>query len=181
MNIRKTMVVKEIIEADGVSKACSPITRMVAMAIRQNPFAGCVVEDLSPPYDVSVQLGEHLMGDAVTLLSGAAVSYGKAAIVGITSDLEHGGSIIRPKLGKPMLAAVGGGKALIASNAKAAAMGTPIDPSLGHKDEPWSFNHFDTITVMIADAPRPDKIILCMAVADSGRCHPRLGSAPILD
>ena len=140
MNIRKTMVVKEVIETNGVSKACSPITRVIAMAIIQNPFAGCVVADLPPLYDVSGQLGEHLIGDAVTLLSGAAVSYGKAA-----------------------------------------AMGTPIDLPLSHKDEPWSFDHFDTITVIIADAPRPDKIILCMGVADSGRSYPRLSSAPILD
>jgi hypothetical protein len=34
---------------------------------------------------------------------------------------------------------------------------------------------------MIADAPRPDEIVLCMGVADGGRPHPRLGSAPILD
>ncbi len=142
------MVVKEVIETNGVSKACSPITRVIAMAIIQNPFAGCVVADLPPLYDVSGQLGEHLIGDAVTLLSGAAVSYGKA---------------------------------LTASDAKAATMGTPIDLPLSHKDEPWSFDHFDTITVIIADAPRPDKIILCMGVADSGRSYPRLSSALILD
>jgi len=95
------------------------------MAIMQNPFVGCVGKDLSPPCEVSGQLGERLMGDAV-LLSGAALSYGKAAIVGISSYLEHGGAIIHPKLGKRMPASIGGGKALIAYNAKAATMGTPI-------------------------------------------------------
>ncbi len=185
MNIRKTLIIKETINTDGTGKACDPITRVVAMAVVQNPFAGLAangfVEDLSPLYDVSGQLGERLMGDAVALLSGPAVSYGKAAIVGVAGDLEHGGAMIHPKLGKPMRAAVNGGKALIASNAKVAAMGTPIDLPLGHKDEAWSFDHFDTITVMVADAPRPDEIVLCMGVADGGRPHPRLGNAPILD
>ena len=85
------------------------------------------------------------------------------------------------KLGKPMRAAVGGGKALIPSNAKVASIGAAIDVPLGHKDEAWSFDHFDTITVMVADAPRPDEIVLCMAVADGGRPHPRVGSGPITD
>jgi len=181
MNVRKTLFLKEVIEADNVGKACSPITRVVAMAVFQNPFAGRFEEDLSPLFDISRALGERLMEDVVAQLAGPPVSYGKAAIVGVDGDLEHGGAVIHPKLGKPMRDAVGGGAALIASNAKVAALGSPIDMPLGHKDEAWSFNHFDTITVMVADAPRPDEIVLCMGVADGGRPHPRVGSAPITD
>ncbi len=181
MDIRKTVIIKETIEADGVGEACDPRTRVVAVAVIQNPFAGRFVEDLSPLFDIGGQLGERLMGDAVRMLVGPPVSYGKAAIVGVAGDLEHGGAMIHPKLGKPMRAAVGGGKALIPSNAKVAAAGVPIDLPLGHKDEAWSFDHFDTVTVMVADAPRPDEIVLCMAVADGGRPHPRVGSGPITD
>jgi hypothetical protein len=35
--------------------------------------------------------------------------------------------------------------------------------------------------VMVADAPRPDEIVLCMAVSDGPRPHPRVGSGPITD
>ncbi len=181
MDIRKTVIIKETIEADGVGKACDPITRVAALAVIQNPFAGQFVEDLSLLFDNGGQLGERLMSDAVKLLVGPPVSYGKAAIVGVDGDLEHGAAMIHPKLGKPMRAAVGGGKALIPSNAKIAAVGVPIDLPLGHKDEAWSFDHFDTMTVMVSDAPRPDEIVLCMAVADGGRPHPRVGSGPITD
>ena len=80
-----------------------------------------------------------------------------------------------------MRAAVNGGKSLIPSNVKVAAAGTPIDVPLGHKDEAWAFNYFDTLTVMVADAPRPDEIVMCMAVADGGRPNPRVGSGPITD
>ena len=181
MDVRKTMIIKETIEADGVGKACDPITRVVAVAVIQNPFAGRFVDDLSPLFDVSGQLGERLMGDAVDMLAGSPVSYGKAAIVGVDGEMEHGGAVLHPKLGKPMRAAVGGGKALIPSNAKVAAAGVPIDLPLGHKDEAWSFDHFDTMTVMVADAPRPDEIVVCMAVSDGPRPHPRVGSGPITD
>jgi len=175
------MIIKETIEADGFGKACDPITRVVAVAVIQNPFAGRFVDDLSPLFDVSGQLGERLMGDAVDMLAGSPISYGKAAIVGVDGEMEHGGAVLHPKLGKPMRAAVGGGKALIPSNAKVAAAGVPIDLPLGHKDEAWSFDHFDTMTVMVADAPRPDEIVVCMAVSDGPRPHPRVGSGPITD
>ncbi|MEM1315939.1 MAG: amino acid synthesis family protein, partial [Pseudomonadota bacterium] len=96
-------------------------------------------------------------------------------------DLEHGGALIHPRLGKPMRAAVGGGAALIPSNAKIGALGACLDVPLGHKDEAWSFDHFDTLTVTVADAPRADEILLVMAVADGGRPRPRCGDGPIAD
>ena len=56
MDIRKTIIIKETIEADGVGEACDPITRVVAVAVIQNPFAGRFVEDLSPLFDIGGQL-----------------------------------------------------------------------------------------------------------------------------
>lgn len=50
-----------------------------------------------------------------------------------------------------------------------------IDVPLGHKDDVWSFDHFDTITVAVTDAPRPDEIVVALAVADGGRPRPRVG------
>jgi hypothetical protein len=181
LKIRKSMLITETIKADVFGTTCDTIIRVAALAVIQNPFAGRFVEDLSPLFDIGGQLGEDLMVDAVNMLANAPVSYGKAAIVGVAGDMEHGGAIIHPKLGMPMRAAVGGGKSLIPSNAKVAAAGVPIDIPLGHKDEAWSFSHFDTMTVMIADAPRPDEIVLCVAVADGGRPLPRVGSGPITD
>lgn len=181
MDVRKTVIIKESIESDSYGEACAPITRVVAAGVVKNPFAGRFVEDLSLLFDIGGELGELLMGQAVALLASAPVSYGKAAIVGTAGDLEHGAAMIHPKLGKPMRSAVGGGKSLIPSNVKVASAGTPIDLPLGHKDEAWSFDHFDTFTVVIQDAPRPDEIVLCVGVADAGRPHPRAGSGPITD
>lgn len=179
MKIRKTMLIQEIIEADGFGEPCDPITRVAAVAVAQNPVAGCFVQGLSPLFDIGGLLGEMLMSRAVNMLTQPPVSYGKAAIVGVNGDMEHGGAMIHPKLGKPMRVAVGGGEALIPSNCKIAAVGGSIDIPLGHKDEAWSFDHFDTMTIMVADAPRPNEIVLCMAVTDGGRPLPRVGSGPI--
>ena len=172
-------MIQESIQTDGFGEPCDPITRVAAIAVVKNPVAGCFVQDLSPLFDIGGELGEMLMARAVSMLDRPPVSYGKAAIVGVDGDMEHGGAMIHPKLGKPMRAAVGGGEALIPSNSKIAAVGVPIDIPLGHKDQAWSFEHFDTMTIMVADAPRPNEIVLCMAVTDGGRPLPRVGSGPI--
>ena len=99
-------------------------------------------------------------------------------MVGAAGEMEHGGACVHPMLGKPMRAAIGGGKAVIGSNVKAAA-GAVLDVPLGHKDDSWSFSHFDTITVSVADAPRPDEILVVMAIADGGRLCNRSGTEPI--
>jgi amino acid synthesis protein len=94
-------------------------------------------------------------------------------------EMEHGGACCHPMLGRPMRAAIGGGKAVIGSNVKVAAPGAIFDVPLGHKDDSWSFEHFDTITVSLAGAPRPAEIVVVMAIADGGRLDNRCGSAPI--
>jgi len=113
-------------------------------------------------------LGERLMPDLVKLLDGLAVSYGKGALVGVNGEMEHGGAYVHPMLGQPMRAAIGGGRAVISSNVKVAAAGASLDVPLGHKDDSWSFPYFDTITVSVADAPRPDEILVVIAIADGG-------------
>ena len=179
MNLRKTLFIRETIEADETNESCSPITRVAALAVVENPFTGRFVEDLSPLFDLGRDIGELLMSQIIAQLPSPAVSYGKAAIVGIDGSMEQGGAMIHPKLGKPMRDAVGGGKALIPSNVKVAAAGTSIDLPLGHKDKAWSFAHFDTMTLMVADAPRPAEIVLCLAVSNGTRPNPRVGEGPI--
>jgi len=175
MNLRKISLTKETILAEAGRAAARPITRAVAVAVIANPFAGRFVDDLSPLFAQGAELGETLMKEIVALLPGAAVSYGKAAIVGANGEIEHGAAVMHPRLGKPMREAVGGGEAIICSNVKIGGPGTSIDVPLAHKDNIWSFDHLDTITVSVADGPRPDEIVVVMAISDAGRPHPRVG------
>ncbi|MEO0763384.1 MAG: amino acid synthesis family protein [Pseudomonadota bacterium] len=182
MQIRKTLFVRDRIETDALGRpANAPITRVAAAAVVANPLAGRDVEGLSALFDLGGALGARLAGEAVAMLAGPPVSYGKAAVVGVAGEMEHGGAMIHPRLGKPLRAAVGGGAALIPSNAKLGGPGSAIDLPLGHKDEAWSFDHFDTMTVMVPDAPLPREIVLWIAVADGPRAAPRCGSGPLTD
>jgi hypothetical protein len=177
--IRKILTLREVVFSELGREAPRPIVRAVGIAVIRNPFAGRWAEDLRPLFDAGAGLGERLMPELVRMLDGPAVSYGKGALVGVAGEMEHGGACVHPMLGRPMRAAIGGGQAVIGSNVKVAAPGTLLDVPLGHKDEPWSFEHFDTITVSVPDAPRPEEIVVVMAIADGGRLNNRCGSAPI--
>ncbi len=179
LQIRKTVTTRETIRTEMGRDLPTPITRVLGAAIIVNPFAGRYADDLSPLFALGGALGERLAGEVAGLLAGPAVAYGKAALVGVAGEMEHGGACIHPMLGKPMRGAIGGGKAVIPSNVKIAAAGTALDVPLGHKDDVWSFDHFDTMTVSIADAPRPDEIVVVLAFADGGRPFPRCGSGPV--
>ena len=101
MELRKTVIVKETIEADDLGLASAPVVRVAALAVIRNPFAGKKANDLAPLFDMGGELGARLMDDLVALLGAAPVSYGKAAIVGVAGEMEHGGAMTHPKLGKP--------------------------------------------------------------------------------
>ena len=178
MIVRKTLFTKEILTTDKLGRPCSPITRVAAMAVVTNPFAGMDQEDLSDLFEIAVELGPNLSSELVSMLPNPAVSYGKAALIGSAGAMEHGAAILHPKLGAPVRAAVGGGQSLMPSNHKVVAMGDRIDLPLGHKDDPWSFDFIDTMTLSIADAPRANELVLCVAMSDGTRANPRVGSRP---
>ena len=181
IHIRKIVFIEERVFGEMGKAAATPITRAAGIAVVKNPFAAKgYVEDLSALFDVGLKLGEEMMPEIVARLKKPATSYGKAAIVGLAGEFEHGGAAIHPKLGKPMRAAVGGGEAIISSNVKVAPAGSAIDVPLAHKDNIWSFDHFDTMTVAVADAPRPDEIVVIMIAADGGRAAPRVGKGRVL-
>jgi hypothetical protein len=149
------------------------------MAVIRNPFAGQFVEDLRPLFEAGAMLGERLMPELVKFARRTR---------GVLSQRRYrwrrgrNGArrcVRSSELGKPMRAAIGGGKAVIGSNVKVAAAGALLEVPLGHKDDSWSFPHFDTITVSVADAPRPDEILVVMAIADGGRLRNRCGTEPI--
>ena len=179
IQVRKTVFLSEVIETDSFGTPCAPVTRVAAAAVFRNPLAGRFENDLSPLFEIGAELGQRLAEQAVGLLKAPPVFYGKAAIVGASGDMEHGGAVIHPRLGAPMRAAAGGGAAVISSNVKIGAVGASIDLPLGHKDNPWSFDHFDTMTLSVPDGPAPDEIVMFIAYANRGRPIPRCGSGPV--
>ncbi|WP_235857845.1 amino acid synthesis family protein [Marimonas lutisalis] len=141
------MLIRDRVETDESGAPCDPMTRVAALAILRNPFAGVDQDDLTELFEYGAMLGAQLAAEVMTALSVPPVSYGKAAIVGTLGTAEHGAALLHPRLGKPIRAAIGGGQALMPSNVKLGGIGAVIDLPLGHRDDPWSFDHIDTLTV----------------------------------
>ena len=176
--IRKLIVQVDETRIEMGQPIAPPTRRALAMAVIANPYAGRYSENLDELIAIGEELG-CLLGDkcvaALGIAPGAAHSYGKAAIVGEAGELEHAAAILHPKLGAPLRKAVEKGAALVPSAKKRGGLGTAIDVPLGHKDAAFVRSHFDAIEARVADAPRADEIVVCVAVTDSGRPLPRVG------
>src|SRR4030095_8021906 len=90
--IRKLIVQVEETRLEMGRQAQPPTRKAVAIAVIENPFAGRYQEDLSELMEIGEELS-GLLGERCTQALGIqphqAESYGKAAIVGETGELEH--------------------------------------------------------------------------------------------
>lgn len=165
----------EIRSADG-REVAPPLRKAAAVAIIDNPFAGRFVEDLSPLTRASEAIGREICAIAVRLLApDQAVSYGKAAVVGINGEQEHGNAMLTTAFGNVMREAAGGGKAWISSMTKRGAPGAAIDIPLAHKDALYVRSHYDGMTLTLPDAPQPNEIAIIAVYATRGRPNQRVG------
>ena len=156
--------------------AQTPLRKVAAVAVVKNPFAGKFEQDLSALTEASAAIGREITAIAIDLLRPyAAESYGKAAIIGINGEQEHGVAMLTTVFGNVMRDAAGGGKAWISSITKRAAPGATIDIPLAHKDALYVRSHYDGITITLPDAPLPDEIAIICAYANRGRPNHRVG------
>jgi hypothetical protein len=118
----------------------------------------------------------------VALLGGrAAQSYGKGGIAGVAGEQEHVVACVTTVFGNALRDAVGGGAAWISSATKVGAAGAALDLPLAHKDALYVRSHYDAITLSVPDAPRPDELLIAVAVASGGRVHHRTGGLAAAD
>lgn len=160
--------------------------RKVAVgAVIINPFvagpASPFVENLSEAVEQSVGLGTMLGEMAVEALGAPVASYGKGGIAGMFGAQEHVISFITTPFGNALRAAVGGGAAWISSTSVVGAPGTPLTIPLAHKDALYVRDHYDAVTLHPGDAPRPDEVVVAVAVANRGRINARLGGLAAAD
>lgn len=180
--IRKIVVVVDETRVE-MGKQIEPATRRaVAMAVIENPYAERYSDDLDELIAIGEELGAVLGEQCVKALGippEQTQSYGKAAIVGESGELEHAAAILHPKLGAPLRKAVQKGAALVPSSKKMGGIGAAIDVPLGHKDAAFVRSHFDAIEARVSDAPRANEIVVAVAVTDSGRPLPRVGGLQV--
>lgn len=180
-SIRKIVTTIEEVNFEGFKPLLKPIKTVSVSAVIANPYAGSYTEDLSQLSEMGAWLGGYLSEIAAKHLDGKIENYGKGAIIGLDGELEHGGAILHPLLGKPMREAIGGGKSIIPSAKKTGSAGTSLDVPLHFKDAAFVRTHYNAMEVRIPDAPKANEIVVSLVFSDGGRPHPRIGGLTIAE
>ena len=157
--------------ADG-----EPLRKFVLAACIHNPYAGRYEADLSAWIDASVALGQEFGRRIQQAANGQAIeSYGKAILVGIDGEYEHGNALLTNPAANPIRDALGGGKSWVPSTGKRGGPGTVLDIPLAHKDALYVRSHYDSVSALFNDGPNRDEVIVCWSFATRGRLNARLG------
>ncbi len=177
IRLRKIAMHFEEIYHEGGPPAAQPLVRAAILAVAHNPYAGRYVEDVMPLMEALRPLGVELARRLIDALGGhpqTIEGYGKGAIVGTAGELEHGALWHAPG-GHAMREALGDPKAIVPSTKKIGSAGARLDVPITHIKASYVRSHFDAIEVGVADAPRPDELVLILAMTTGGRIHARAG------
>jgi hypothetical protein len=181
-----------------------PLRRGYIAGILTNPYAGGYVADIVPMMeqlnDVGIMLAHELLAH-LDVPAESIEAYGKGALIGAAGELEHGalwhvpgGYAMRELLGwKGDRAAYAAGKgsstkgqpgnalAIVPSTKKVAAPGASLDVPLTHINAAYVRSHFDAIEVRIPGTPRPDELVVILAMSTGPRVHARVGGLKAAD
>lgn len=178
MNIRKIVTIVEEVLTEG-GRAVAPAARVaVAVAIFENPWKGQgFVSDLTEGIDANASELGALLAHRVTQALGTTVeAYGKAAIVGLSGEIEHGSGLIHTlKFGDHFRKAASA-TTLLPAVEKRAATGSTFDIPLKHVTDATIRSHHQSFEVRIPDAPHEDEILIALAAAAQGRPQQRLAA-----
>jgi hypothetical protein len=178
MKIRKIITIVDETLLEG-GQAVSPAARVaVVAAIIENPWAGQgFVTDLSAGIDANAsELGALLAPRVMEAIGAPLEAYGKAAIVGLNGEIEHGSALIHTlKFGDHFRNAAAA-KTLLPAVEKRGPAGIAFDIPLKHFTDPTIRSHHQSFEVRIADAPHPDEILIALAAAAQGRPQQRLAA-----
>jgi hypothetical protein len=174
--VRKLVVTVEEVRHDNGPPLATPLLRGSAAAVLRNPYAGRYVEDIQPMMEALKPLGREMAARLVEALGGAGriEAYGKGALVGLAGELEHGALWHVPG-GYGMRDLLEGSHAIVPSTTKIGPAGAAIDVPIHHRVAAYVRSHFDSLEVRVADAPRPDELMLVIALTTGPRPHARVG------
>ena len=197
IDIRRILTQVEDIWHEGGPRAAPPLRRGAIAAVLTNPYAGRYEPDILPMMDALQPLGidlAHRLRAAMDVPVERIEGYGKGAIIGAAGELEHGalwhvpgGYAMRELLGWKGDAAAykrgdaspggqsGNALAIVPSTKKVGAPGATLDVPLTHINASYVRSHFDAMEVRVSGAPRPDEMVVILAMSTGPRVHARVG------
>jgi len=178
MKVRKVVTVIEETRSEGGREVTPPARVAVVAAVIENPWAQQgYVADLGPGIEANASdVGALLAPAVLEALNLPAEAYGKAAVVGLNGEIEHGSALIHTlKFGDHFRNAANA-TTLLPAVEKRGPAGVAFDIPLKHITDATIRSHHQTVEVRIADAPHPDELIIALAAAAQGRPLQRLAA-----
>ncbi|WP_326672553.1 amino acid synthesis family protein [Streptomyces canus] len=177
--VRKVVTVVEEVLLELGRPVATPVRRVAVAAVLRNPWAGRgFVADLQPEVEaVAPELAQLLTGKLIDALGGAdrVEAFGKAAVVGLDGEIEHGGALIHtPYFGNVLRELTEGTSIIVFSDDRLPA-GEPLTVPLWHKKAAATRSHYQTVQIRVPDAPRPDELVVIAAAASGPRPNARIG------
>lgn len=179
LRIRKFVNYEEDVRFEGERVATPPLRLFGVAAVVKNPWAGRgYVEDLKPEVRAFAPLLGKALTERIVGLAGGAErieAYGKAAVAGLDSELEHASALIHTlHFGNFYRQALGAKSYLGFTNSRGPG-NTPVVIPLMDKHDTGRRSHYLTVQFSICDAPAADELIAAFGGATGGRPHHRIG------
>ncbi|MFJ9127577.1 MULTISPECIES: amino acid synthesis family protein [unclassified Streptomyces] len=177
--LRKVVTVVDEVLLELGRPVATPVRRVAAAAVIENPWAGRgFVADLQPEVEeIAPGIGRLLTDRLIETLGGVehVEAFGKAAVVGLDGEIEHGGALIHtPYFGNVLRELTEGTSIIVFSDDRLAA-GEPLTVPVWHKTAAATRSHYQTVQIRVPDAPRPDEIVVVAAAASGPRPNARIG------
>jgi hypothetical protein len=179
VEVRKLVVYRETVLSEAGSAPQVPAERASAAAVITNPWVGTpattdlseVVAEIAPP------LAKLLTDALIETLGGVenVEAFGKAAVVGTAGEIEHGAALIHTPFFGNLVRAFLEGESIICFADTRGEAGQNLVVPLWHKTQASTRSHYQTVTTRVADAPRPDEIVVVAAASTGPRPHARIG------
>ena len=179
IGLRKLVVYREVVVTEADALPVHPARQASVAAVVHNPWVGT-----GPTHDLSDEtvriapvLARLLTDRLIAALGGVAAieAFGKAAIVGSSGEIEHGGALIHtPYFGNLMREFLDGESIICFADTRADAGESLVVP-LWHKTHAATRSHYQTVTTRVPDAPRADELVIVAAASTGPRPHPRIG------
>ncbi|GAA4118728.1 amino acid synthesis family protein [Enteractinococcus coprophilus] len=179
ISVRTIRTVVEEVHSEGGSAASSPRKIAASYAVLKNPwlhegtaasltdFAAYAAPILAQ--EITSRLLEHL-GDANDV-----EAFGKAAVVGLNGEIEHGGAFIHTPFFGNIFREILGGTSIICFSESRAEPSDSLRVPLWHKTEAATRDYYQSLEIQLPDAPHADEIVVMGLASDGPRPHPRIG------
>ncbi len=177
IDIRKTVLCVEEVRHDGGPPLDRPVLKGWCAVILRNPFAGRHEADLMWMMEAMKPVGLMVAEKLLAGLGGdpdRIEAYGKGGLVGSAGELEHG-ALWHVAGGYAMRGLLGKALSIVPSMTKLGPMGAMLDLPIHHRNAAYVRSHFDGITCVVPDGPKPEEILFALAMTTGGRPHARVG------